>query len=90
MTVPPVFLKLSCCDLMTQAVEYWFDAGNTPEKQIERLSNHGSCYTAQETLRFAKAIGLRPITTPVESPQSNGMAESFVKTSKRYYARLSN
>lgn len=28
--------------------------------------------------------------TPVEGPQSNGMAESFVKTFKRDYARLVN
>ncbi|VWC52525.1 transposase [Burkholderia lata] len=31
------------------------------------------------------AIGLKPLTTPVCSPQSNGMAESFVKTMKRDY-----
>ena len=28
------------------------------------------------------------MTTPVTSPQSNGMAESFVKTLKRDYAKL--
>jgi len=33
-------------------------------------------------------LGLKPITTPVTSPQSNGMAESFVKTMKRDYAKL--
>lgn len=31
------------------------------------------------------AIGLKPLTTPVCSPQSNGMAEGFVKTMKRDY-----
>ncbi|MBV8096828.1 MAG: transposase [Acetobacteraceae bacterium] len=31
---------------------------------------------------------LLPLTTPVESPQSNGMAEAFVKTFKRNYARV--
>ena len=35
-------------------------------------------------------LGLIPLTTPVESPQSNGMAESFVKTLKRDYANLAN
>jgi len=34
---------------------------------------------------FASDIGLKPLTTPVCSPQSNGMAESFVKTMKRDY-----
>jgi len=29
-----------------------------------------------------------PRTTPIESPQSNGMAEAFVKTLKRDYARV--
>jgi transposase InsO family protein len=64
-------------------------SGNTPEKPIEWLTDNGSCYTEQEARKFAKAIGLKPITTPVESRQSNGMTESFVKTFKRDYARLS-
>ncbi|MEX3583118.1 MAG: integrase core domain-containing protein, partial [Burkholderia sp.] len=34
---------------------------------------------------FSRKIGLMPVTTPVSSPQSNGMAESFVKTIKRDY-----
>ncbi|WP_165953976.1 integrase core domain-containing protein, partial [Pseudomonas aeruginosa] len=34
-------------------------------------------------------LGLKPINTPVCSPQSNGMAESFVNTFKRdYVARM--
>lgn len=41
-----------------------------------------------ETRSFAKQLGLKPVTTPVTSPQSNGMAESFVKTLKRDYAKL--
>ena len=40
--------------------------------------------------RFARDIGLVPRTTPVESPQSNGMAEAFVRTLKRDYARVSH
>jgi putative transposase len=31
------------------------------------------------------SLGLKPITTPVCSPQSNGMAESFVNTFRRDY-----
>ena len=52
---------------------------------IEWLSDNGSPYTAGETRRLAREIGLMP-RTPIESPQSNGMAEAFVKTFKRDYA----
>lgn len=77
-------------DLMMQAVEYRFGAGQTCDQPIEWLSDNGSCCTAADTRYFAKALGLKPVTTPVESPQSNGMAESFVKTFKRDYARLAH
>jgi putative transposase len=49
------------------------------------LSDNGSAYTAEQKRLFARQIGLQPVTTPVHSPQSNGMAESFVKTIKRDY-----
>jgi putative transposase len=32
---------------------------------------------------------MEPRTTPVQSPQSNGMAEAFVRTIKRDYVRVS-
>ena len=38
-----------------------------------------------ETVAFAELLGLVPCFTPVRSPESNGMAESFVKTFKRDY-----
>jgi putative transposase len=77
-------------DLMMQAVEKRFGSNGKPPKTIEWLTDNGSCYTAAETRSFAKQIGLKPVTTPVTSPQSNGMAESFVKTLKRDYAKLAN
>lgn len=44
---------------------------------------------ATETRALARALGLKPINMPVCSPQSNGMAESFVSTLKRdYVARM--
>ena len=39
-------------------------------------------------LDFAAALGLVPRFTPVQSPESNGIAEAFVKTFKRDYARV--
>src|SRR5262249_13572360 len=52
--------------------------------EVEWLSDNGSPCTAHEIRRLAQEIG----TTPIESPQSNGMAEVFVKTLKRDYARV--
>jgi putative transposase len=38
---------------------------------------------------MVRDIGLEPRTTPIESPQSNGMAEAFVRTIKRDYVWVS-
>ncbi len=72
-------------DVMLAAVEQRF--GNVPKApaEIEWLTDNGSGYIAGKTREFATDIGLKPLTTPVCSPQSNGMAESFVKTMKRDY-----
>ena len=60
-----------------------------PTTPVQWLSDNGSAYTAEQTRLFARQIGLQPVTTPVRSPQSNGMAESFVNTFKRdYVARM--
>lgn len=58
-----------------------------PTSPVQWLSDIGSAHTAEQTRGFARQIGLLPLTTPVCSPQSNGMAESFVKTMKRDYIR---
>lgn len=72
-------------DLMVQAVETRF-GDRLPTMPIEWLTDNGSCYIAADTRKFARLVGLEPLTTAVRSPQSNGMAESFVKTFKRDYA----
>ncbi|MEX3583626.1 MAG: integrase core domain-containing protein, partial [Burkholderia sp.] len=72
-------------DVMLQAVENRFNGALKADSEIEWLNDNGSCYIAEETLTFSRKIGLMPVTTPVSSPQSNGMAESFVKTIKRDY-----
>ncbi|MDR5777036.1 MULTISPECIES: IS3 family transposase [unclassified Caballeronia] len=72
-------------DVMLAAVEHRFGNVRKTPAQIEWLSDNGSGYIAEKTRAFASDIGLKPLTTPVCSPQSNGMAESFVKTMKRDY-----
>jgi len=75
-------------DLMVASVESRFGQINRLPKTIEWLSDNGSGYIAKDTKAFARDLGLEPLTTPVTSPQSNGMAEAFVRTIKRDYARV--
>jgi len=75
-------------DLMVETVEHRFGGINRLPEPIEWLSDNGSPYIAADTRGFAADIGLVPRTTPVRSPQSNGMAEAFVKTFKRDYANV--
>lgn len=76
-------------DLMVAAVEHRFGRVNRLPRTLEWLSDNGSGYIAHETRRFARDLGLEPRTTPLESPQSNGMAEAFVRTMKRDYVQVS-
>jgi putative transposase len=46
-------------------------------------------FAAHRTIEIALALNLVPCFTPVESPESNGMAEAFVKTFKRDCVRVS-
>jgi transposase InsO family protein len=74
-------------DMMLEAVETRFAAIRAPHP-LEWLTDNGSVYTAKETRDFAMAINLVPCFTPVQSPESNGISESFVKTFKRDYVRI--
>ena len=71
-------------DLMVESLEKRFGIARAPQP-LQWLSDNGSCYRANETIDFAIRLGLVPCFTPVRSPQSNGMAEAFVKTFKRDY-----
>ena len=65
----------------------WFGRGRV--QRSYQLCVRRSCYVAGDTRSFARDIGLEPRTPPLESAQSNGMAEAFVRTIKRDYVRLS-
>jgi putative transposase len=70
--------------LMHAAVAARFPASRA-EPAARWLSDSEGMYTALGTVVTAERLGLAPVTTPAYSPQSNGMAEAFVKTMKRDY-----
>jgi transposase InsO family protein len=74
-------------EMLIESVEKRFGSVEAvPEKPgLEFLTDNGGAYIAHETRRIASSLGLKPVTTPVCSPQSNGMAESFVNTFRRDY-----
>jgi putative transposase len=74
-------------DMMVQSVERRFGRDRAPHR-VQWLTDNGSIFAAQKTIDIAVTLNLEPCFTPVESPESNGMAEAFVKTFKRDYVRL--
>lgn len=75
-------------DMMVRCVEQRFGDIRAPHP-VQWLSDNGSVFAAYKTIDIAVALNLVPCFTPVESPESNGMAEAFVKTLKRDYVRVS-
>jgi putative transposase len=69
--------------LMRKAVYKRF--GPRRASQVQWLSDNEGIYTSLDTVIEAEKLGLVPITTPVASPESNGMSESFVNTLRRDY-----
>jgi putative transposase len=70
--------------LMRRAVQHRFGAERTPAS-VQWLSDNGSIYIALETVIHAERLGFEVVTTPVRSPESNGMSEAFVNTMRRDY-----
>lgn len=76
-------------DLMAETLGHRFGAAaRQTSHPVEWLSDNGPPYTANETREFGRSIGLLIRNTPAYSPESNGMAEVFVKTFKRDYVYL--
>jgi transposase InsO family protein len=72
--------------LIDQTVTHRF--GEFAEKlphTIQWLTDQGPQYKAIETVAYGTAWGFDVRTTPAYSPESNGMAEGFVKLFKRDY-----
>lgn len=74
-------------EMLIEAVEKRFGAVEALPSgyPLQSLTDNGSAYIAHETQRIARSLGLAPVNTPACSPQSNGMAKSFVNTFKRDY-----
>jgi len=75
-------------DLMAESIEARFGLVDRVPEMIQWLSDNGPAYIARDTQNFGRMMGLEVCTTPYYSPQSNGMAESFVKTFKRDYVHI--
>jgi putative transposase len=75
-------------DVMVQTLSTRFGQAEQLPQPAQWLSDNGSGYIARETRDFARDIGLIACRTPYRSPQSNGMAEAFVKTFKRDYVSV--
>lgn len=73
-------------DLATDAVENRFGAhAARAPRPLEWLSDNGPQYTSRDTQGFLRDAGFLVRNTPAYSPESNGLAEAFVKTFKRDY-----
>jgi putative transposase len=65
-------------DMMMPAVVHRFGPGTRGlAMPIEWLSDNGTIFTSDQTRALGAEIGFEMCTTPLYSPQSNGMAESF-------------
>jgi transposase InsO family protein len=76
-------------DLMAESVEARLGALACPHP-VEWLTGNGPPDTAHETRSFGAALRFIVCNTPAYSPESNGMAEAFVKTFKRDYVYLAD
>jgi len=70
--------------LLIKTTEYRFGSPKAPNT-VQWLTDNRKCFTAKETVALARDLRFDVRTTPAYSPQSNGVAEAFVKTFKRDY-----
>ena len=82
--VPRALTSADIQQLLREAVHTRFGTTRAPVA-CEWLTDNGGIFTALPTVLVAEQLGLLPITTPIASPESNGMAEAFVQTLRRDY-----
>ncbi len=74
--------------MLLEAVEGRFGGLQAPQR-IEFLADNGFHPTPLwKHAALPTQLGLLPCFTPVASPQSDGVSESFVRTFKRDYVRV--
>ena len=66
-------------EMLIEAVEKRFGTVESVPRvhTLEFLSHNDGAYIAALTRQMARALGLKPINTPVRSPQSNGMLDKL-------------
>ena len=70
---------------MFNAVEKRFCESLRAPREIQWLIDRGAIYRARSVQALSKHLNLLCCYTRAYSPESNGMAEAFVKTIKRDY-----
>lgn len=71
--------------LMVKSVEKRFGPALRCPREIQWLSDRGAIYRAKSVKGLSTHLNLKCCYTRAYSPESNGMAEAFVKTMKRDY-----
>ena len=71
--------------LMIKSVEKRFGSTLRCPREIQWLSDRGAIYRAKSVKELSVNLNLKCCYTRAYSPESNGMAEAFVKTMKRDY-----
>jgi len=77
-------LAVDVQNLMIESVEQRFATTRAPSR-IQFLTDRGAIYRANDTRAIAKSLNMESCFTMAYSPESNGMAEAWVKTIKRDY-----
>lgn len=75
------------CAPMVACVKARFAARRAPFR-LHWLADHGSVYAAAKTIDRAIALNFEPCFTPVESPESSGVAEAFVLAERALDAEM--
>jgi len=69
--------------MVLEAVASRFGDIDRLPQPIEWLSDNGPACIARDAVAFARSLGFVVCTTPLYSPESNGMADAFIKTFRR-------